>query len=91
MLEWHPAAHGETVQVVRHLKALLVIECDRPEGVGRRRGSFIEVNRILGRAVEWFARVVAQVQWVDRILRQVRAEALARVVGDDLAGSQRRD
>ena len=31
VLEWHPAADGETVQVVGDLKALPVVECDLDE------------------------------------------------------------
>src|SRR4029077_173804 len=74
-LEWHPAADCKTVQVVSYLKALLVVECYRPESVHRRDGRFIEVNRILVRAVERFARFVAQIERVNRILGQVRAES----------------
>src|SRR5271166_2675654 len=75
VLEWHPAADGETVQAVSDLKAVLVVEGDRPESVHRRDGRFVEVDRVLVRTVERFARFVAKVQWVNRILGQVRAEA----------------
>src|ERR1700730_2784002 len=75
VLKWHPATDGKTVQAVSDLKAVLVVECDRPESVRRRDGRFVEVDRELVRSVERFARLVAQIEWVNRILGQVRAEA----------------
>jgi hypothetical protein len=74
-LEWHPAADGKTVQAVSYLEALLVVECYRPESVHRRDSRLIEVNCLFVRAVERFARLVAQIERVNRILRQVRTES----------------
>jgi len=51
VLERHPATDGKTVQAVSDLKAVLVVECDRPEGVHGRDGRFVEVNRVLVRTV----------------------------------------
>src|SRR5580704_4419635 len=67
VLEWHPATDGETVQAVSDLKTFLVVERDRPKSVHRRDGRFFEVNRVLVRAVECFARLIAQIERVNRI------------------------
>ena len=40
------------VDRVRCGEAVAVIECDRPEGVHRRRRAFVEVNRVRVRAIE---------------------------------------
>jgi hypothetical protein len=54
-LERKVAADRETIERVRHLKALSVISRDGPEGVDRRRGSLVEADPIFVRAVERLA------------------------------------
>jgi hypothetical protein len=54
---------------------VVVIERDRPEGTGRWRAAFVEVDRVLVRSVERFAGFVDQIEGVDRILGKIRAKA----------------
>jgi hypothetical protein len=79
-LERKIAADRETIERVRHLKALGIIKRDGPEGVHRRRGSLVEVDPIFVRAVERLAGVVEEVQRIDCVLREVGPKA---DLGDD--------
>src|SRR5215469_2692194 len=72
--EWHPTADGKAVQAVGDLKAFVVVERNRPKGVRRRGSAFIEVDFVVVCTVKRFARLVAKVKRINRILGQVRAE-----------------
>ena len=76
--EGHPARHGEAVQCVGHLEAVLVVERDRPEGIDRRDLVLLEVQDVVALAIQRLAGGVSEVQRIDRVLRQVGAEALLR-------------
>ena len=82
VFERHPAADREPVEAVRHLEAVTVIQRDRPEGVHRRRGVLVEMQDIGVRTVQRLASIVREVERIDRVLRQVRAET---ELGDDRA------
>jgi hypothetical protein len=62
VLERHPAAHGEPIQDVPNLKAICVVERDRPEGADRRLSAFLEVNRVPIRPIERLAVFIAEIQ-----------------------------
>ena len=47
VLERHPTADCESIEAVRDLEAVPVIERDRPEGVHGRDGGFVEVDRVV--------------------------------------------
>ena len=79
-LERKVTADRETIERVRHLKALGIIKREGPEGVHRRRGSLVEADPIFVRAVERLAGVVEEVQRIDRVFRQVGPKA---DLGDD--------
>src|ERR1019366_172847 len=76
--ERHPTADRKTVQDVRHLEAIRVVERDGPECASWRRGALLEVNDVLVRSVQRLAGFVGEIQGVDGVLRQVRAEAKLR-------------
>ena len=78
VFERHPATHRKAIEAVCHLKAVTVVERDRPKGIHRRRSALVEMDRVLACAVERLAGFVGEVEWVDRIFRQVRAEAKLR-------------
>src|SRR4029077_20143659 len=78
VLEWHPATDGEAIERVRYLKALRVIECNGPKRADWRQLAFVEVKHILVRAGERLASLVAEIERINRVLGQVRTEALLR-------------
>jgi hypothetical protein len=57
-LERHPITNGKAIETIRNLKALIVVERDRPKSIRWRGGALVEVDHVLVGAVEWFARVV---------------------------------
>jgi hypothetical protein len=78
VLERHPATDGETVQTIGYLKAFLVVECDRSERVHRRDGRFVEVDRVLVRTVERFARLIAKIsKWRTTALEFHRSHSVS--------------
>src|SRR6185312_1301672 len=72
--ERHPATHSEAIERIRYLEAFRVIERDRPECPHRRRGSFVEMDRVAVGAVERVASLVTDVERIDRVLGQVGAK-----------------
>jgi hypothetical protein len=74
----HPTADRKAIKTVCYLETVWIIERDRPEGVHWRRGTLLEVQRVFVGAIERPAGFVTKIERVDRILEQVRAEALLR-------------
>ncbi|MCY1440763.1 hypothetical protein D9M71_570480 [compost metagenome] len=74
-LERHPAADGKAFKLVTNLEAFRVVQGDGPEGIDRWRGAGREVQAVGVGAVQRLAVLIAQVQWVDRVFRQVGAQA----------------
>jgi hypothetical protein len=62
----HPAADGEAVEDIPHLEARGVVQGDRPEGIGRRRVSFVQVQRVSVRSIKRLAGLVAEIEGIDR-------------------------
>jgi hypothetical protein len=60
----------------------LVVERDRPERIDGRQRLLVEMDRVVARAVEGAVVLVADIERIDRVLGQVRAEA---ELGDDRA------
>ncbi len=78
VLERHPAADREPVEAVGNLETLRIVERDRPERLDRRRRALLEMQHVLAGAVERPAGLVAQIERIDRVFRQVRAETKLR-------------
>ena len=74
-LKWHVTAHRETIESVPHLKAFGVVEGDRPEGVHWRCRALVKMEDVVVRLVERLAGVIEEVDRIDGVLREIRAEA----------------
>ena len=66
--EWHPTADRKPIEGVGNLEAFGVIKCDGPEGVRGWRVALVEMQRVLVCTVEWFPRIVRQIDRVYCIL-----------------------
>src|SRR6185312_3032863 len=76
--ERHPATHGKTIEAVCYLKAVTVVERDRPKGICWRYSAPVEVDCVFACTVERLTGFVAEVERVDRIFRQICTEANLR-------------
>src|SRR6185437_16503937 len=72
--ERHPTADGKPIERVSNLESLVVIKRDRPEGVHRRRVTFVEVKLVFVRSVQRPPGIIGQIDGINRILGKVRPE-----------------
>src|SRR4051812_42646171 len=74
VFERHPTTDRKSVERVSNLIALCIIEGDRPESVRRRGITLLEVQRVFVSPVKRLTGFVAQIHWIESVLRYVRAE-----------------
>ena len=69
IFKWHPTANRKAIEAVCNLKAVTVVERERPKGIYWRCSAFVEVDGVLARTVKRLAGFVGEVDRIDRIFR----------------------
>src|SRR5258708_14590236 len=75
VMERHPGTDRLPVEIVGISEPIRIVHGNGPESVYRRRGPFLEVDRVFVRSVERLAGLIGEIERIDRVFRQVRAEA----------------